>query len=135
MFKRTLTLMLVGLLIFSLNLTSSVSAQSKSEPEATQLSKLKAKVAKFGTGKQAKIEVILRDQSKRSGYLGQINEESIVLTDAKTSVNTELPFANIADVRKTGMSKGAKIALIGVGAAVLGVFIFFKTCGNSDFCG
>lgn len=81
----------------------------------------------------------MRDASNhlgnRSGYLREIKAESIVLTDAKTGANSELLFTDIAAVRKRGLSTGAKIALVGIGAAVLGVFIFFKTCGNPDVCG
>ena len=135
MFKRNLALILVGSLIFSLTVTPAISAQSKPEPEAVQIAKLKAKFAKFGTSQKTKPEVTLRDTSKRSGHLSQLKDESIVLTDVKTGADTEIAFANIADAKKSGLSTGAKIALISVGAAVLGVFIFFKTCGNPDFCG
>ncbi|MBK7599137.1 MAG: hypothetical protein IPJ07_11720 [Acidobacteria bacterium] len=135
MFKRNLALILVGSLIFSLTLTPAASAQSKPEPEAVQLTRLKAKFAKFDTSKKPKIEVTLRDASKRSGHLSQIKDESIVLTEAKTGADTEIAFANIVDVKKRGMSIGAKIALIGVGMAILGTIIFFKTCGNPDVCG
>ena len=135
MFKRNLALMLVGPLILSLTLTPAVSAQSKPEPEAVQIAKLKAKLAKFGTSQKTKLEVTLRDTSKRSGHLSQLKDESIVLTDAKTGADTEIAFANIADAKKSGLSTEAKIALISIGAAVLEVLIFFKTCGNPDVCG
>lgn len=62
-------------------------------------------------------------------------EESIVLTEAKTGASNEFPLAARAAAKKRGLSTEAKIALIGIGAAVLGVFIFLKTCGNPDVCG
>ena len=135
MFKKSLSLALVSLLMLSLTLIPAVSAQNESRPDAAQQAKLKAKLAKIGTGKQAKVEVTLRDSSKQSGFVSQLKEESIILTDAKTGATTELSFANIADAKKRGISTGAKIALIGLGAAVLGIVIFFKTCGNPDVCG
>lgn len=134
MLKATLSVLLAGALMLTLPITL-ISAQTAPAPETAQVAKLKAQLAKYGTGKQTKLEVSLRDSTKRSSYLNEIKEKSIILTDAKTGANVELAFADIATAKKRGLSTGAKIALVGIGATVLGIFIFFKTCGNPDVCG
>ena len=121
--------------LLTITLTICLTAQPASAAQdktAAAQAKLKAQLAKFGTGPQ---ELALCDGSKRKGYLSQLKEESLVLMDAKTGAQTETAFAEVTEARRRGLSKGAKIALISIGAAVLGVFIFFKTCGNPDVCG
>lgn len=121
-----------------LELSTITFAKTREEKAAEFAAKVKAGVAKLGSGPDA-VEVKLRDKTKLKGYVSQVSDDSFVvaiaLTDAKTGDNSEIAMANIADVKKSGISKGAKIALISIGAAVLGVFIFFKTCGNPDYCG
>ena len=124
--------------LLTITLTICLTAQPASAAQdkaAAAQAKLKAQLAKFGTGPQVKLELALRDGSKLKGYLGQLKEESLVLADAKTGAQTEIAFAEVTEARRRGLTKGAKIALISIGAAVLGVFIFFKTCGNPDVCG
>lgn len=132
MHKTLLSLLLATALTLCLTVPPASAAQDKAAAAQT---KLKAQLAKFGTGPQVKLQLILRDGNKRKGYLNQLKEESLVLTDSKTGANTEIAFAEVTEAQRRGLTKGAKIALISIGAAVLGVFIFFKTCGNPDFCG
>ena len=122
MFKRNLTLMLVGALIFSLSASPMTFAKSKEEKAAEFTSKVKTGIAKLGVGPEAHIEVKLRDKTKLHGYISQINDDSFVVADAKTSATTEVMYPNITSVKGKNLSTGAVIAIsvaIAVAATIL----------------
>lgn len=133
MFKRNLTLMLIGALIFSLSAAPTTLAKTKEEKTAELASKVKTGIAKLGVGPDASIEVKLRDKTKLKGYISQISDESFVVTDAKTGATTEVPYPNVASVTGKNLSTGAKIAIgvaIGVGVTFLVLYIFYLAYGN-----
>ena len=53
---------------------------------------MKAKVAKLGTGEKAKATVILKDEKKIKGYIGQAGSDDFVLRDRKTDTPTKPVF-------------------------------------------
>ncbi|HQR33709.1 MAG TPA: hypothetical protein PLK30_13305 [Blastocatellia bacterium] len=122
MFKRHLTLMLVGALLFSLCSAPMTMAKSKEEKAAEFTSKVKTGIAKLGVGPEARIEVKLRDKTKLKGYVSQINDSSFVIADAKTGATTEVTYPNVTSVTGKNLSTGAIIAIsvaIAVGATLL----------------
>jgi hypothetical protein len=92
MLKKHLSWLCVILLTVHSVTLSGAAAQGK----ATASDKLKAQLAKFGTGPKVKLEILLRDQSKRSGYLSQVKDDSFVLADSKTNATTEIAFSEAA---------------------------------------
>ena len=54
--------------------------------------------------------------TKMKGYISQAEEDSFTLTDSKTKQSTIIAYGDAAQVKDSGLSKGAKIA-IGVGIA------------------
>ncbi|MBP6822179.1 MAG: hypothetical protein KA368_11595 [Acidobacteria bacterium] len=122
MFKRNLTLMLIGALIFSLSVAPMTLAKSKEEKAAEFTSKVKTGIAKLGVGPEARVEVKLRDKTKLRGYISQINDGSFVIADAKTGATTEVTYPNVTSVTGKNLSTGAIIAIsvaIAVGATLL----------------
>jgi hypothetical protein len=122
MFKRNLTLMLIGALIFSLSAAPMTLAKSKEEKAAEFTSKVKTGIAKLGVGPESRVEVKLRDKTKLRGYISQINDSSFVVADAKTGATTEVPYPNVTSVTGKNLSTGAIIAIsvaIAVGATLL----------------
>ena len=122
MFKRNLTLMLIGALIFSLSVAPMTLAKSKEEKAAEFISKVKTGIAKLGVGPEARVEVKLRDKTKLRGYISQINDGSFVIADAKTGATTEVTYPNVTSVTGKNLSTGAIIAIsvaIAVGATLL----------------
>lgn len=113
MFRKPIVHLLVSALVLSLLLAPSVIAQTKKLTESDRVAQLKTKLAKFGTGKKSRVEIKLSDNTKRTGYLSQVNENSFVLTDLKTRQNTEFIFANIADAKKPGKPAWVKLAIAG----------------------
>jgi hypothetical protein len=88
---------------------------SQSDPAAE---KVKASVAKRGTGPKAKVTVKLKDKTKLKGYISNASGDSFTLSDSKTGQVRTLAYSDVAEVKKQGgLSLGAKIG-IGVGAGV-----------------
>ncbi len=73
MFKKYLTLAL-AVLVVNLSLGASVFADGKADKEARFAEKVKASVARLGTGENARIEVKLKDGAKLKGYVSEIGD-------------------------------------------------------------
>jgi len=133
MFKRSLTLMLIGALVFSMSAAPITLAKTKEEKAAEFTAKVKIGVSKLGIGPDARIEVKLRDKTKLKGYVSQISDESFVVANAKTGTTTEVPYPNVASVTGKNLSTGEKIAIgvaIGVGVLLLVGLIAYLAYGD-----
>jgi len=120
MFKKCLSLVFIGLLTFAVNLKF-ISAQSdtNNSVEVNKVEKIKTTVNRRGTGEKSKVVVKMKNGTKLKGYISQTGEDSFDLTDSKTKQTTAVAYGDVAQVKKQGLSKGAKIALgIGIAAAV-----------------
>lgn len=80
---------------------------------------VKAEVLKRGTGEKAKIKVKLRSGSEIRGYVSKAGQESFDVNNKKTGESISIAYADVASVRKTGMSTGAKVGIAAGAAAVL----------------
>jgi hypothetical protein len=130
MFKKNLSLALVGALIFALVDAAPVTAKSKAEKEAERAAKVKAGITRLGVGRDARIAVKLRDKIKLSGYISRAEADFFVVTDAKTGAATEVPYTDITQVMGHYLSSGAQIAIgvaIGVGVTVLVIFLIARS--------
>lgn len=121
MFKELLSLALAGLLT-SMIISVPVSAQSQAGNEAQHADRIKAEVTKLGTGKQARVQVNLADNTKLKGYIGEIAEDHFTLIDSKRGTVTPVPYAKVQRIKNINHS--AAYAL-GFGAAVLGGVLLF----------
>ncbi len=123
MFKKCLSLVFISLLVFAAN-AETVSAQSKTDNDAPTVAKIKANILKRGTGEKSKVVVKMKDGTKLKGYISQTGEDSFNLTDSKTKQTNAVAYRDVAQVKKQGLSKGAKIVIgVGIGAAVTVVVI------------
>lgn len=125
MFKKYLTLIL-AVLVLNLSLSASAFAGTKEEKAVKLAEKVKTNITKLGTGKDARIEVKLRDNTKLKGFVSQINENSFVVTDEKTGTTTEVPYPNAKQVKGNNLATGFKIA-IGIAVVFLALFILGLT--------
>ena len=82
MFEKILSLALAVLLIGMITCVPA-SAQSQAGKNPQEVERVKAKVTKLGTGKQARVEVKLKDNTRLKGYIGEIAEEHFTLVDPK----------------------------------------------------
>jgi len=126
MIKKCLSVAFIGLLLFSTNLQS-ISAQTNTGNNTVTTDKIKANVVKRGTGEKARVNVKMLNGTKMKGFISQAGEDSFSLTDPKTKQTSTLAYSDVAQVKGTGLSTGAKIAIgVGIGAVVV-VAIFAAT--------
>jgi hypothetical protein len=114
---RTYLTCLLASAVFVASLTMPVTAQQRNS-EATTLDKVKAKVAKIGIGEKAKATVILKDGTKKKGYIAQAANDDFVLRDRKTDAPTTISYTDISKVESNkGHSTARNLAIgIGIGA-------------------
>lgn len=121
MLKRTLAATFLGVFL-NFAFAPYVLASGKTEKEVRFSEKVKTNIAKLGTGEDAKIKLKLKDGTKISGYVKAINDENVVVVDAKTNQTINVPYSGVKQVKGNNLSTGAKI-LIGVGIFVLVIVI------------
>lgn len=116
MIKKCLSFALVCLLLLSCG-SSFVSAQARTDDNASSVAKIKQKVVERGTGKSNPVEVKMSDGTSRRGYISQAGENSFTLTDSETGQAVSIGYNEVARV-KYRASKAEKItARIIAGAA------------------
>jgi sRNA-binding regulator protein Hfq len=123
MFKRYLSTVLVGLLVFGGN-TSYIFAQTNNNAE-----KIKAAVVKRGTSEKKPVRVKMLNGTKMKGYISQIGEDSFTLTFTKNKQQTVIPYSDVAWVEGRGLAGGARVGIIvaaAVGAGLLVLYIAFQ---------
>ncbi len=116
MLKKLFSIGLVVLLFHAGN--SLLIHDARANQNDASSDKVKASVAKRGTGPKAKVTVKLKDQTKLKGYISNASGDSFTLSDSKTGQPRTLAYSDVAEVKKQGgLSLAAKIG-IGVGAGV-----------------
>ena len=105
-----------------------ISAQSNTD---NALEKIKTDVSKRGTGEKSKVVVKMKDGTKRKGFISQTGEDSFDLTDSKTKQTTAVAYRDVEQVKKQGLSTGAKIA-IGVGIAAVAAVVIAVAIGQAQ---
>ena len=128
MFKKYLTFIITVLLI-NLTLSTTAFAETREEKEAKFAEKVKVNITKLGTGKDAKVQVKLKDGTKLKGFISKINDDSFTVSNETTGTETEIPYPKAKQVKGNNLSTGDKIWIaVGVTAVVLivALSIIFK---------
>lgn len=115
---KCFTMFLAVVVLNAFVFTSSVSATSNGTKRAE---KVKAAVAKLGSGPDEKVKLKLSDGTKLNGYVSEIKAESFSVTNERTGVVTQVGYANAKQIRGNNLSTKAKVA-IGLGI-LLGIII------------
>jgi sRNA-binding regulator protein Hfq len=97
--------------------------QNNNENNIKQTEKIKSAIAKLGTGKEAKVKVILKDGTKLNGYVSEIKADSFVIINEKTGVARELLYEQAKQTKRNNSKKGLAIAgiVFGVAMVVIGI--------------
>ena len=128
MIKQCLTMILVGLMFCGVNF-STIFAQPTTD---NTLEKIKTDVSRRGTGEKSKVVVKLKNGTNLKGFIAQTGEDSFDLVDSRTKQTSAIAYRDVAQVKKQGLSTGAKIA-IGVGiAAAVTVVVLVVAVRNAD---
>jgi len=134
MLKKSLSMALLGLTLLFTNLQL-INAQTNPGNNAATVEKIKANVTRRGTGEKARVNVKMLNGTKMKGFISQAGEDSFTLTDSKTKQTSTLAYSDVAQVKKQGLSTGAKILIgVGVGVAVTAV-VLAVGLRNLDFFG
>ena len=134
MLKKSLSMALLGLTLLFTNLQL-INAQTNPGNNAATVEKIKANVTKRGTGEKARVNVKMLNGTKMKGFISQAGDDSFTLTDSKTKQTSTLAYSDVAQVKKQGLSTGAKILIgVGVGVAVTAV-VLAVGLRNLDFFG
>lgn len=128
MFKKLLSLML-AILLMHVGLAQSVAAGTSAEKEAKFAEKVKAGIAKLGTGTEARIEVKLRDKTKLKGYISEAGADSFTVVDEKSGAATQVTYSQVKTVKGNNLSKGVGIA-IAVGLLVVAIILVATVFGG-----
>lgn len=119
MVKKIITAM-VAILVINLGVFASVGDSSVD----SDFAKIKQKIAKMGTGPDAKIEVKLKDGKKLQGYVSEIGTDHFVVTDPKTKTETPVPYPQ---VRRASARRQNIILAIGIAAIVVLAVVVTKS--------
>lgn len=111
--KAYLTCLLASA-VFVASLAFPVSAQQRNS-ESTTVDNVKAKVAKIGIGEKAKATVMLKDGTKKKGYIGQAGDNDFVIRDRKTDAPTTISYSDVAKVESNKGHSTARNLGIGIG--------------------
>lgn len=119
MIKRLTALALAGLLL-QMAYARPAAAKPATEKEAQFAEKVRAGVARLGTGPEARIEVKLQDGTKLKGYVSAATDESFSVADPKTGAVTQVAYPQVKVARGNNLTKGERMAIIfGVGVALI----------------
>ena len=105
---------LVMILFALFTMTPDLAAQNSED--------IRAQIQKRGIGEKAKVKITLKNNSQVVGYIKEATDETFTLVDFKTKAEQVISYGDVAKVQKTGLSKGAKIAVfvsVGVAAFIL----------------
>lgn len=118
MLRKTFCLLLIGSIMMVTSGRIALAASAR-EKEAALTEKVKAAIAKLGTGPSAQAEITLRDKSKLKGYIKEANEEHFILVH-QTGDATEVAYPQVKKVTGNNLSTGAKVAIgVGIGIVIL----------------
>jgi len=116
MLKKVCSLMLSALLLQAAAVPAF--AATSAEKEARRAEKVRTQLAKLGTGPDARVKLILRDDTKLEGYISELGNESFVVTN-KAGVATAVAYPQVGKVQGHNLTTGEKIIIgVGIGAGV-----------------
>ena len=117
MLKKLCSVVLSALLLQAAAFTAV--AATKAEKEASRAEKVRTKLAKLGTGSDARIKLELRDKTKLEGFVKEAGADTFALTD-RAGKTTTVEYSQVSKAKGHNLSTGAKIAIgVGIGAAVV----------------
>jgi hypothetical protein len=125
MLKKNTTVALAILLTYSVICVLPTSGGTKDDKQARLTQKVKDRISRLGVGKDAVVEVKLRDNTRLGGYVSEAGADSFVVVDAKTGTKSTLAYGDVLQLKGTHRSTGAKVAIGVASAAAIALFIGF----------
>ena len=122
MLRKTFVIIVSGILLVS-TAFGLKTAQAQTGKDAQLTAETRAKVQKLGLGRDARVEVKLRDSAKLKGYISQAGQDSFTVTNSKTGAAQTVNYADVTQVKKPGSGLSTKGWIIIGAAAVAAVVV------------
>ena len=107
MLRKVLSLMLTGILINAVAVSSSYARTQ--DDQAQNIEKVKENVRKLGVGEDARVEVKLQDGRKLKGYIQEAREDSFTIIDPKSGTATTVDYSLVKQLKGRNQSTAAKV--------------------------
>jgi hypothetical protein len=127
MFKKVCSVILSALLLQAAAIPAF--AATSAEKEARRAEKVRTQLVKLGTGADARIKVILRDQTRLEGFVSEAGADTFAVTD-RAGKTTTVGYGQVSKAKGNNLSTGAKIGIgigIGVGVTILILWLYVVT--------
>ena len=125
MLKKNITVALAVLLTYSVIYVQPTSGRTNGDKQARLTQKVKDGISRLGVGKEALVEVKLRDNTRLGGYVSEAGADSFDVVDVKTGKKSTLAYADVIQLKGNHRSTGAKVAIGVAFAATIVLFIGF----------
>jgi len=119
-FRKAFSIIVVGIV---LAWTPGLPLRAQTINQLKSTEKMRASVLKLGVGRTSRVEIKLNDQSKVTGYISEVGQDTFTVTDFQTGSLQKLAYADVAQVRKPGGGLSTRTWLIIGGAAAAAVVI------------
>ena len=130
MFKKLCSLVLSALLLQAAALPAF--AATSAEKEARRAEKVRAQLARLGTGPDARIRVELRDKTKLEGFVKEAGADTFAVTD-RGGTTTTVGYSQVKKAQGHNLSTGAKIGIgVGIGVAVTLIILWPMYLANES---
>lgn len=127
-YQKALSILLVSALCWA-GLPTAL-AGSKEEKEVRRVEKIKAGINQLGIGNDSRIVVKLRDKRTLVGYISAINNDSFVITEAKTGEPTTIPYPAVTAAKGNHKALWITLGAVGVGVLILYLVLIRPYCNN-----
>ena len=95
--------------------------RAQTAPDFQETAKTRAAVQKLGVGRDARVEVKLRDKTKLKGYISAAERDSFTLADSKTGSTQNISYTEVDQVKKhhSGLSTRSWIIVGAIATAAI----------------
>jgi hypothetical protein len=95
--------------------------RAQTAPDFQEIAKIRAAVQKLGVGRDARVEVKLRDKTKLKGYISAAEQDSFTLADSKTGSTQNISYTEVDQVKKhhSGLSTRSWIIVGAIATAAI----------------
>jgi hypothetical protein len=131
MFRRTLAIMISGILLSSVLGYAPARAQAQAVDGSAE--KARTAVQKLGVGPKSRVEVKLQDGTKLKGSISAAGDDTFTVTDSKTGAARTVAYADVAQVKRPGGGLSARTWVI-IGAAAVAAVIVGVTVIHPVLC-
>ena len=121
--RRSTIACALSIVLTNLLYLPTAAANPGSTKEQRQLEKLKAGIMRLGVGPDARIKITLKDKTKISGYISEVNDDSFLVVDSMTGASNVVAYGQVAQAKGNNLSSNQKLAITLVVVGLIGVLI------------